>query len=66
MMRAVMEAAGLTFWPLLSLGFFTLAVLGLLAWLYRSGSADFYGRMAEMAVQRPDADAERIGNGSHG
>ena len=50
MMRAVMESAGLTFWPVLSLTMFTLALIGLLAWLYRSGSKGFYRDMARMAL----------------
>lgn len=50
MMRAVMESAGLTFWPVLSLTMFTLALIGLLAWLYRSGAKGFYRDMARMAL----------------
>lgn len=52
MMRLVMENAGLTFWPVLSLTMFSLALVGLLAWLYRSGAKDFYQDMARMALDQ--------------
>jgi cbb3-type cytochrome oxidase subunit 3 len=55
MMRAVMEGAGLTFWPVLSLTMFTLALIGLLAWLYRSGAKGFYRDMARMALDEGGA-----------
>ena len=58
MMRAVMEGAGLTFWPVLSLVVFTLFGAGLLAWLYRSGSKDFYRRMAHIATDGRDVGSE--------
>lgn len=51
MMRAVMEGAGLTFWPVLSLSVFGLFTAGLLAWLYRKGSREFYQSMAGMAME---------------
>jgi cbb3-type cytochrome oxidase subunit 3 len=62
MMRAVMESAGLTFWPMLSLTMFSLGLIGLLAWLYRSGATGFYRDMARMALDegaQPAAAGER-------
>jgi hypothetical protein len=51
MMRSVMEAAGLTFWPVLSLTVFGLYAVGLVFWLYRKGSREFYQSMAAMATE---------------
>lgn len=51
MMRAVMESADLTFWPVLSLAVFGIYAVGLVAWLYRKGSGKFYQSMAGMAVE---------------
>lgn len=61
MMRAVMEGAGLTFWPVLSLTVFGLSLLGLLAWLYRSGSRSFYRDMARLALEGGAEGSEKDG-----
>ncbi len=50
-MRLVMEAAGLAFWPSLSLAVFFAACLGMLAWIYRPGSKAFYRKMSGMALE---------------
>jgi cbb3-type cytochrome oxidase subunit 3 len=51
MMRIVMEQAGLTFWPALSLVIFLIVSLATLLWLYRPGSRDFYRKMSDIALQ---------------
>jgi cbb3-type cytochrome oxidase subunit 3 len=51
MMRIVMEQAGLTFWPALSLVIFFLVSLATVVWLYRPGSRDFYRKMSDIALQ---------------
>lgn len=66
MMRAVMEGAGLTFWPVLSLVVFTLFILGLVAWLYRQGSGEFYHDMARLALGRAGAEAASREGREHG
>jgi hypothetical protein len=65
MMRAVMESAGLTFWPVLSLVIFGMSLLGLFAWLYRSGSGGFYRDMARLALDPRTSEAGEEG-GNHG
>jgi cbb3-type cytochrome oxidase subunit 3 len=55
MMRTVMEAAGLAFWPVLSLVVFTLFAAGATAWLWRRGSKGFYEDMARIALGGPAA-----------
>lgn len=61
MMRAVMEQAGLTFWPVLSLVVFCLFGAGLVAWLYRKDSRSFYREMSRLAL-----DGEGRENGRQG
>jgi cbb3-type cytochrome oxidase subunit 3 len=51
MMRSVMENAGLTFWPILSLAVFGIYAMGVVAWLFRKGSKDFYTTMSSMAME---------------
>ncbi len=46
-----MEAAGLAFWPSLSLAVFFAACLGMLAWIYRPGSRAFYRKMSGLALE---------------
>ncbi|MCD6023257.1 MAG: hypothetical protein K0Q91_173 [Fibrobacteria bacterium] len=55
-MRLVMESAGLTFWPSLSLALFMGSCLVMLAWLFRPGSRDFYRAMSGIALN----DAEPL------
>ena len=55
-MRLVMEAAGLSFWPSLSLAVFFIACLGMLAWIYRPGSRGLYREMSGMAID-PTSDS---------
>jgi cbb3-type cytochrome oxidase subunit 3 len=50
MMRQVMENAGLTLWPVLSLLVFTISSAVILAWMYRPGARKFYGDLAHMAL----------------
>jgi hypothetical protein len=50
MIRQVMEGAGLTLWPILSLMIFTLSSGAMLAWMFRPGSKSFYGRLSRMAL----------------
>jgi cbb3-type cytochrome oxidase subunit 3 len=50
MMRQVMEGAGLTLWPILSLLIFTLSSAAMIAWMFRPGSKNFYGRLSRMAL----------------
>jgi hypothetical protein len=50
MIRQVMEGAGLTLWPILSLLLFTLSSAVMIAWMFRKGSDGFYGRLSQMAL----------------
>jgi hypothetical protein len=50
MIRLVMESAGLTLWPVLSFIVFFASSLIMVAWLYRPGSAPFYGSLSRMAL----------------
>jgi hypothetical protein len=50
MIRLVMERAGLTFWPMFSFVLFLVSSGLMLAWLYRPGSASFYGNLSRLAV----------------
>jgi hypothetical protein len=59
MMRAVMESAGLTFWPVFSLVLFCLFAAALVAWLYRRGSGDFYQGTARLALEQDGAEVSR-------
>jgi cbb3-type cytochrome oxidase subunit 3 len=63
MMRIVMEQAGLTFWPALSLVIFFLVSLATVVWLYRPGSRDFYRKMSDIALQdgSPSINGTKIG-----
>ena len=51
MMRIVMENAGLTFWPALSLVIFFATTLGVLVWLFRPGSREFYRKLGGLALE---------------
>lgn len=55
-MRLVMEAAGLAFWPSLSLAVFFAACLGMLAWIYRPGSRALYRHLGGLALD-PASDS---------
>jgi hypothetical protein len=50
MIRLVMERSGLTFWPVFSLVLFVVSCAVMLIWLYRPGSAEFYGRVSRLAL----------------
>jgi cbb3-type cytochrome oxidase subunit 3 len=54
--RLVMEASGLSFWPSLSLAVFFTACLGMLAWIYRPGSRSLYRQLSGMALD-PTSDS---------
>jgi len=65
MIRLVMERAGLTFWPLFSFVIFLASSGVILLWLYRPGSAAFYGRLASMAMDgETDSNVNTIKNHS--
>lgn len=51
MLRLVLENAGLAFWPAISLLIFFGTTVGMLAWIYRPGSADFYRRLGKLALE---------------
>jgi hypothetical protein len=51
-MRIVMEQAGLTFWPALSLVIFFGTTLGVLFWIYRPGSSEFYKKLGDLALEK--------------
>lgn len=51
MLRLVMENAGLALWPALSLLIFFGSTLGVLLWIYRPGSSDFYRHLGTLALQ---------------
>lgn len=58
MIRLVMERADLTIWPVLSfLVFFASSAL-MVAWLYRPGSARFYGGLSRMALGGNEQDGK--------
>jgi cbb3-type cytochrome oxidase subunit 3 len=67
MMRIVMEQAGLTIWPALSLVIFFIVSLATVVWLYRPGSRDFYRKMSDLALQdgSPASNAKRTGAPAH-
>lgn len=58
MIRLVMERSGLTMWPVLSFVLFFGSCLLMLAWLYRPGSARFYGNLSRLALGENPADGE--------
>lgn len=58
MIRLVMENAGLTLWPVLSFIMFFTSSLIMVAWLYRPGSARFYGGLSRMALGENQNSAE--------
>ena len=51
MMRIVMENAGLSFWPALSLVIFFATTLAVLVWLFRPGSREFYRKLGGLALE---------------
>lgn len=51
MMRIVMENAGLSFWPALSLVIFFATTLAVLVWLFRPGSREFYRKLGNLALE---------------
>jgi cbb3-type cytochrome oxidase subunit 3 len=55
MIRLVMERAGLTLWPMLSLLIFLASSLAIVIWLYRPGSKTFYQNLARMALDEDQA-----------
>jgi hypothetical protein len=59
MIRQVMEGAGLTFWPVLSLVIFLASTAFMLLWLYRPGSGPLYGRMSRMALENEGGEPSR-------
>jgi len=58
MMRLVMEGAGLTFWPSLSLVIFLVSCAVLLVWLFRPGARAFYHAMGDIALQDVESTPE--------
>ena len=61
MIRIVMENAGLAFWPALSLVIFGGACLGMVLWIYRSGSKDLYKNLASLALDEARPDLRNTG-----
>lgn len=51
MLRLVLEGAGLSLWPVISLLIFFGTSLGVLIWIYRPGSAEFYRRLGVLALE---------------
>lgn len=51
MMRIVMENAGLSFWPALSLVIFFVTTLGILIWIFRPGSSEFYRKLGRKPLE---------------
>ncbi len=65
MTRLVVENAGLIFWPVVSLIIFAVALVFMLAWIFRPGSGRIYKRVARLAVD--DDNGENAGGaGSEG
>lgn len=52
-MRLVLENAGLSFWPTLSLVIFFATTVGVLLWLFRPGSSAFYRSLGRLALEDP-------------
>lgn len=50
MIRLVMERSDMAFWPVLSLVIFVVSCAAMLIWLYRPGSATFYGNLSRLAL----------------
>ncbi len=50
MIRQVMENAGLTFFPMLSLVIFFTLSIGVILWTWRKGSKKFYSDFSEFAL----------------
>jgi hypothetical protein len=50
-MRVVMENAGLSFWPALSLLIFFVSTLGVLLWIFRPGSSEFYRKLGRKPLE---------------
>jgi hypothetical protein len=59
MTRLVMENSGLALWPVISLFIFGGSCIGMVLWLFRSGSGEVYRRMGAMALD--DVDRAPIG-----
>jgi hypothetical protein len=61
MMRVVMENAGLSFWPALSLVIFFIMLIAILAWIFRPGSSEFYRKLGRKPLEdgaRKDSSAQ--------
>jgi flagellar biosynthesis/type III secretory pathway M-ring protein FliF/YscJ len=59
MIRLVMERSDLTLWPILSFILFLVSCALMLLWMYRPGSATFYGNLSRMALG--DAKDDGVG-----
>ena len=60
MMRQVMESAGLSWWPVTSLLMFFGFSIGMVFWLYRKGSKEFYSKLSNLALK--DGELEVTSN----
>jgi cbb3-type cytochrome oxidase subunit 3 len=51
MLRLVLEGANLSLWPIISLVIFFGTSLGVLLWIYRPGSSEFYRQLGGLALE---------------
>jgi len=61
MMRQVMEAAGLSHWPMVSLVIFFTVSLFVIAWILRPGSGAFYGKIKFLVFDESDKNHHETG-----
>jgi cbb3-type cytochrome oxidase subunit 3 len=54
MMRQVMQAAGLAHWPTVSLILFFGLAIGVLLWVYRTGSRETYARLSRLVLDEKE------------
>jgi cbb3-type cytochrome oxidase subunit 3 len=60
MLRLVMENAGLSVWPALSLLIFFITTLGVLFWIFRPGSSEFYRKLGQLALEEKSVAATPV------
>ncbi len=59
MTNLVLENAGLTLWPILSLFIFGTACIAMVLWVCRSGSSHLYRQLGQMALDDAGAAPKR-------
>ncbi len=64
MIRNILEASGLTFWPVFAILVFSVFLVSLALWLLRSGGTEFYARMGRMVLDEdiPGGNREPVGD----